>query len=145
MNNLSRFDSLAPQQVKIESEANMASSFSSTNPNQMLSSAIAAVTLKPTSPSLPNQSTYYDAASSSFAKTTALAKPNQSNAKYQSSFNDEQFHCLQLFETWTAVEQTEFVENLLRRMCHFQHGHINNFLRPMLQRDFISLLPGKLN
>ena len=59
-------------------------------------------------------------------------------------FNEEQDQCLQLFDKWSPIEQTEFVENLLRRMCHFQHGHINNFLKPMLQRDFISSLPGKL-
>jgi F-box and WD-40 domain protein 1/11 len=28
-------------------------------------------------------------------------------------------------------------------MCHYQHGQINTFLKPMLQRDFISLLPGE--
>ena len=58
-------------------------------------------------------------------------------------FHDEQDTCLQLFDKWSPVEQNEFCENLLRRMCHFQHGHINNFLTPMLQRDFISSLPGK--
>ena len=58
-------------------------------------------------------------------------------------FNEEQEECLHYFDKWSPVEQTEFVENLLRRMCHFQHGHINNFLKPMLQRDFISSLPGK--
>jgi F-box and WD-40 domain protein 1/11 len=57
-------------------------------------------------------------------------------------FNEEKEACYQYFEKWTPSEQTEFVENLLRRMCHFQHGHINNFLKPMLQRDFISSLPG---
>ncbi|KAF9812399.1 hypothetical protein SFRURICE_005510 [Spodoptera frugiperda] len=39
--------------------------------------------------------------------------------------------------------QVEFVEQLLARMCHYQHGHINAFLKPMLQRDFISMLPKK--
>lgn len=37
----------------------------------------------------------------------------------------------------------DFVEQLLSRMCHYQHGHINAYLKPMLQRDFISLLPSK--
>ena len=58
-------------------------------------------------------------------------------------FREDQETCLNLFDKWSPQEQTEFVENLLRRMCHFQHGHINNFLKPMLQRDFISTLPGK--
>ncbi|KAI4536091.1 hypothetical protein MG293_013483 [Ovis ammon polii] len=26
-------------------------------------------------------------------------------------------------------------------MCHYQHGHINSYLKPMLQRDFITGLP----
>ncbi len=77
---------------------------------------------------------------------------NNNNSQLSSSsfrqvsyeFNEEQDSCLQLFEKWSPVEQTEFCENILRRMCHFQHGHINNFLKPMLQRDFISSLPGKL-
>lgn len=37
----------------------------------------------------------------------------------------------------------DFVEQLLSRMCHYQHGHINAYLKPMLQRDFISLLPSE--
>lgn len=37
----------------------------------------------------------------------------------------------------------EFVERLISRMCHYQHGHINSYLKPMLQRDFITALPGK--
>lgn len=49
--------------------------------------------------------------------------------------------CLKLFENWSEPEQVHFVEQLLARMCHYQHGHINAYLRPMLQRDFISLLP----
>lgn len=67
---------------------------------------------------------------------------NSSNNR-SSEFNEEQDMCLQYFDKWLPLEQTEFVENLLRRMCHFQHGHINNFLKPMLQRDFISSLPAK--
>jgi len=38
--------------------------------------------------------------------------------------------------------QVIFIEHLLARMCHYQHGQINSFLKPMLQRDFISALPG---
>ncbi|KAI5640811.1 D domain of beta-TrCP domain-containing protein [Phthorimaea operculella] len=42
-----------------------------------------------------------------------------------------------------ATTFVEFVEQLLARMCHYQHGHINAYLKPMLQRDFISMLPKK--
>lgn len=50
--------------------------------------------------------------------------------------------CMSTFEKWTESEQVEFVEYLLSRMCHYQHGHVNAYLKPMLQRDFITALPG---
>ncbi|GAB1603641.1 F-box/WD WD repeat-containing 1A-like isoform X1 [Argonauta hians] len=51
--------------------------------------------------------------------------------------------CLSYFEQWCEHDQVEFVQLLCSRMCHYQHGQINTFLKPMLQRDFISALPGK--
>lgn len=60
-----------------------------------------------------------------------------------SAFNVERDACLKYFEKWNEIDQVEFVENLLARMCHYQHGHINSYLKPMLQRDFISLLPSE--
>lgn len=51
--------------------------------------------------------------------------------------------CLNYFTRWNETDQVEFVEQLLARMCHYQHGHINAYLKPMLQRDFISMLPKK--
>lgn len=60
------------------------------------------------------------------------------------SFNTEREACLKFFEKWSEPDQVEFVENLLTRMCHYQHSHINSYLKPMLQRDFISLLPSKI-
>lgn len=59
------------------------------------------------------------------------------------TFNAEKDTCLKYFERWSETDQVEFVEHLLARMCHYQHGHINSYLKPMLQRDFISLLPSK--
>jgi F-box and WD-40 domain protein 1/11 len=50
---------------------------------------------------------------------------------------------LSTFENWTEVDQVDFIEQLLIRLCHYQHGQINEFLTPMLQRDFITLLPSK--
>ena len=52
--------------------------------------------------------------------------------------------CVKHFEKWSETQQVEFVEYLLSKMCHYQHGHINSYLKPMLQRDFITALPGKL-
>ena len=62
--------------------------------------------------------------------------------KGKSNYQQENAGCLKMFEKWTESEQVKFVENLLSRMCHYQHGHINSFLKPMLQRDFITSLPG---
>ena len=47
------------------------------------------------------------------------------------------------FETSSEIEQNEFVQYLLSKMSHYQHSQINLFLKPMLQRDFITLLPSK--
>lgn len=60
-----------------------------------------------------------------------------------SQYVTERETCLKYFEKWSERDQVEFVEHLLSRMCHYQHGHINSYLKPMLQRDFISLLPSR--
>jgi len=52
--------------------------------------------------------------------------------------------CGIMFDSWSQSEQVHFVQSLLLRMCHQQHGQIDAFLKPMLQRDFISSLPGLL-
>ena len=88
-------------------------------------------------------------ASNAHNNNNALVSTSNNNSlsnsfQFSYEFREEQDKCLQLFEKWSPIEQNEFVENLLRRMCHFQHGHIYYFLKPMLQRDFISSLPGKL-
>lgn len=48
---------------------------------------------------------------------------------------------MQSFQSWGESDQNDFVESLLSKMTHYQHSQINLFLKPMLQRDFISLLP----
>jgi F-box and WD-40 domain protein 1/11 len=47
---------------------------------------------------------------------------------------------LTTFSTWNDSEQLLFVENLLKNMHNHQHGQVNSFLFPMLQRDFIGRL-----
>lgn len=59
------------------------------------------------------------------------------------TFQSEHDQCLEFFTKWSESDQVDFVEQLLSRMCHYQHGHINAYLKPMLQRDFISLLPSE--
>ena len=57
-------------------------------------------------------------------------------------FDHESELCLRYFENWTQTRQTEFVEQLVARMSFHQHEHIYSILMPMLQRDFITALPG---
>lgn len=58
--------------------------------------------------------------------------------------NDEsQREFLRYFDVWNETRQNEFVQSLLSKMTHYQHSQINLFLKPMLQRDFVSLLPKK--
>ena len=90
----------------------------------------------------PNKSVSNGSISLMSANGNANLLNNSFSQALSYEFNEEQEQCLHYFDKWSPIEQTEFVENLLRRMCHFQHGHINNFLKPMLQRDFISSLPG---
>lgn len=60
----------------------------------------------------------------------------------EGNYEKEKEVCIQLFDQWSEADQVEFVEHLISRMCHYQHGHINSYLKPMLQRDFITALPG---
>ncbi len=68
--------------------------------------------------------------------TGSRKRPSEGN------YEKEKDVCIQLFDQWSEVDQVEFVEHLISRMCHYQHGHINSYLKPMLQRDFITALPG---
>lgn len=78
-----------------------------------------------------------------YPTTTILSYDTTRKKEPSATFNTEREACLKYFEKWSETDQVEFVENLLARMCHYQHGHINSYLKPMLQRDFISLLPSK--
>jgi len=72
-------------------------------------------------------------------RNLSLTVKSNNNEKYEKEKDD----CYNMFDTWSTENQIDFIEDLLLRMTHYQHGHINTFLKPMLQRDFISALPGK--
>ncbi|GCC18013.1 hypothetical protein chiPu_0017765, partial [Chiloscyllium punctatum] len=59
------------------------------------------------------------------------------------NYEKEKDLCIKYFDQWSESDQVEFVEHLISRMCHYQHGHINSYLKPMLQRDFITALPAQ--
>lgn len=63
--------------------------------------------------------------------------------EHSEKFLREKSQCMDLFHSWNEQDQIDFVEELLGGMCHYQHGSVNAYLKPMLQRDFISLLPKK--
>ena len=71
---------------------------------------------------------------------TSQTLPREPSPKYLK----ERDICMDYFSSWTEQDQIEFVEELLKSMQHHQHGTVNAFLKPMLQRDFISLLPKKV-
>jgi F-box and WD-40 domain protein 1/11 len=58
-------------------------------------------------------------------------------------FVDRVTQATEWFDDFKEEEQTWFVRMLLSRMHHHQHGSINSYLKPILQRDFITLLPKK--
>lgn len=53
----------------------------------------------------------------------------------------EQENFIQRFETWSCQNQVELIEKLLGKMTHHQHSQIDATLQPLLQRDFITILP----
>lgn len=53
----------------------------------------------------------------------------------------EQDNFIQRFETWSGPNQVELIEKLLGKMSHDQHSQIDAALQPLLQRDFITMLP----
>lgn len=71
--------------------------------------------------------------------TDSSSSGRQKVSRHQ--FLTERDLCGDYFEKWSENDQVDFVEYLISRMCHTQHGVINSYLKPLLQRDFISLLP----
>ena len=64
----------------------------------------------------------------------------------QSSFDREKSEmrsCLSMFNDWSTGRQSDFVEQLIVHMSFHQHERLYSILIPMLQRDFITALPGE--
>lgn len=47
----------------------------------------------------------------------------------------------ELIQSWSGQNQVELIEKLLSGLAHHQHSRINAALQPLLQRDFITILP----
>jgi F-box and WD-40 domain protein 1/11 len=68
---------------------------------------------------------------------------NHSNKFSTPDYEQTSDRFLTTFSTWDDREQLVFVENLLKHMHSHQHGQINTFLLPMLQRDFVGQLAAR--
>ncbi len=90
----------------------------------------------------PTAATTSSSAPLSTAATTTPT-PMATGVQYEPSeeFLLAKSQCVNLFRSWNEPDQVSFVQELLSTMCQHQHGAINTFLKPMLQRDFIALLP----
>uniref|UniRef100_A0A0N5AS79 F-box domain-containing protein n=1 Tax=Syphacia muris TaxID=451379 RepID=A0A0N5AS79_9BILA len=69
---------------------------------------------------------------------------DESEHKFRASYLADRHRALDTFLGWNDDEQVDFVKVLLYRMRHKQHGQIDTFLKPILQRDFIAHLPDRL-
>jgi len=74
--------------------------------------------------------------------STRMSTASEDRLILSDLYISEHEECVELFSQWSELEQVNFVEKLLAKMCHSQLGQVDCFLRPMLQRDFISALPG---
>jgi len=74
--------------------------------------------------------------------TASMRMTTEDSVVLSDSYMSEHEECVELFSQWSELEQVDFVEKLLTKMCHSQLGQVDCYLRPMLQRDFISSLPG---
>ncbi|CAH8553037.1 unnamed protein product [Schistosoma guineensis] len=55
----------------------------------------------------------------------------------------EKKNCIDTFTSWSNGDQVDFICNLLSKISHFQQSQINDFLEPLLKRDFIVALQNR--
>ncbi|MGH0165794.1 UNVERIFIED_CONTAM: hypothetical protein FKN15_049621 [Acipenser sinensis] len=85
----------------------------------------------------PKKSTVFQISNGPSSVIVSRKRPSEGN------YEKEKDVCIKFFDQWSESDQVEFVEHLISHMCHYQHGHINTYLKPMLQRDFITALPAQ--
>ncbi|MBZ3872555.1 F-box/WD repeat-containing protein 11 [Sciurus carolinensis] len=83
----------------------------------------------------PKKNTLWQISNGTSSVIVSRKRPSEGN------YQEEKDLCIKYFDQWSESDQLEFVEHLISRMCHYQHGHINSYLKPMLQRDFVTALP----
>ncbi|KRX84599.1 F-box/WD repeat-containing protein 1A, partial [Trichinella sp. T6] len=81
------------------------------------------------------------------APATALMLAGLSLNETQNTLSDiylnQRDKIVETFLLWSESDQVNCIQVLLSCMNHHQHGLVNSFLKPMFQRDFISLLAAK--
>ena len=80
-----------------------------------------------------------------FTNQLSISPKSTSDLKEGLNEKREMDKCLTMFDDWSIVRQTDFIEQIIDRMSFHQHEHFYSILLPMLQRDFITALPGELN
>ena len=65
------------------------------------------------------------------------------NTALSSEYLRERDNLLVTFESLTEDEQTDLINEALRRMSPNQHSFVYSYLKAILQRDFLTLLPKK--
>lgn len=55
--------------------------------------------------------------------------------------SDDVDQFIQKFQSWPENKQVNAIKKMLTKMNHSQHSQINHALEPLLQRDFITMLP----
>lgn len=77
-----------------------------------------------------------------FSNQLSISPKSTSELKEDLNEKRQMEKCLDMFEDWNIMRQTEFIEQIIDRMSFHQHEHFYSILLPMLQRDFITALPG---
>ncbi|KAM3727697.1 F-box/WD repeat-containing protein 1A [Dirofilaria immitis] len=98
---------------------------------------------------LPNsQGDHYGCADEITGESTAELMADLSlrekEKNLSATYLNERQSVLEKFISWTDQDQVDFVKTLIRNMCHDQHGQIDAYLKPILQRDFVAFLPDRL-
>jgi len=112
-------------------------------PGGLLSSGLLAQPMIIDKPLSPGISQAEKAAQLQTQLDLTLLEPVLPRREPSKQYLEEKEVCRSFFSAWSEQDQIEFVEELLVSMHHHQHGTVNAFLKPMLQRDFIALLPKK--
>ncbi|WKY17105.1 hypothetical protein Q1695_001600 [Nippostrongylus brasiliensis] len=76
--------------------------------------------------------------------TVDVEHETEARRPFSSEYSLESEEILEKFLSWNEHEQIDLMERFLSRMTHNQLFLMQKFIQPMLQRDFVALLPQHL-